>query len=73
MPPLPHEQPVTPKRAQEERNKQRETVQFRARPVRHHVSESEDEESDVEEEVAAKKRRAPVMSLRPKSRIIGFN
>ncbi|KAI0755187.1 Rapamycin-insensitive companion of mTOR, N-term-domain-containing protein [Daedaleopsis nitida] len=47
---------------------------FRPRPTRHNVSESEDDESDVEEkEVAAKKRRAPVMSLRPKSRIIGFN
>ncbi|EJF61068.1 hypothetical protein DICSQDRAFT_147513 [Dichomitus squalens LYAD-421 SS1] len=56
--------------------KPRETVvqTFRPRPARPVVSESEDEESDVEEkEVAAKKRRAPVMSLRPKSRIIGFN
>ncbi len=57
-----------------ERAKQRETV-FRPRPVRQNVSsESEDEESDGEEkEVAKKKPRAPVMSLRPKSRIIGFN
>ena len=56
--------------------KPRQTVvqTFRPRPTRHHVSESEDEESDVEEkEVTAKKPRAPVMSLRPKSRIIGFN
>ncbi|KAI0366921.1 hypothetical protein BV20DRAFT_1001539 [Pilatotrama ljubarskyi] len=45
---------------------------FRPVPVRHHVDES-DEESDLEEkEVAKKKPRAPVMSLRPKSRIIGF-
>ncbi|KAI9064633.1 hypothetical protein FKP32DRAFT_1648919 [Trametes sanguinea] len=47
---------------------------FRPRPVRHHVDESDEEESDVEEkEPAAKKPRAPVMSLRPKSRIIGFS
>ncbi|KAJ8469790.1 hypothetical protein ONZ51_g8763 [Trametes cubensis] len=47
---------------------------FRPRPARHHVDESDDEESDVEEkEAAAKKPRAPVMSLRPKSRIIGFS
>ena len=47
---------------------------FRQRAIRPPLSESEEEESDVEEEVVAKKRhRAPVMSLRPKSRIIGFN
>ncbi|KAI0643109.1 Rapamycin-insensitive companion of mTOR, N-term-domain-containing protein [Trametes meyenii] len=46
---------------------------FRPRPVRHHVIESDEEESDMEEEVTAKKPRAPVMSLRPKSRIIGFS
>ncbi|KAH9889877.1 Rapamycin-insensitive companion of mTOR, N-term-domain-containing protein [Cubamyces lactineus] len=47
---------------------------FRPRPARHHADESDDEESDVEEkEAAAKKPRAPVMSLRPKSRIIGFS
>ncbi|TFK88497.1 hypothetical protein K466DRAFT_488810 [Polyporus arcularius HHB13444] len=68
----PPEPPAPP--PPQERPKQRDTVQFRRRPVRQHVSESEEEESDVEEkEVAAKKRRAPVMSLRPKSRIIGFS
>ncbi|RPD54648.1 hypothetical protein L226DRAFT_535797 [Lentinus tigrinus ALCF2SS1-7] len=66
--------PPTPPPPQARPRQQRETAQFRPRPVRHHVSESDDEESDVEEkEVTAKKRRAPVMSLRPKSRIIGFN
>lgn len=56
--------------------KPRQTIvpPFQPRPTRHHASESDDEESDVEEkEVTAKKPRAPVMSLRPKSRIIGFN
>ena len=57
--------------------KPRDTIMPPVKPrqsVRPVVSESEDEGSDVEEkEVAAKKRRAPVMSLRPKSRIIGFN
>ncbi|KAI0632054.1 hypothetical protein C8Q77DRAFT_1158732 [Trametes polyzona] len=43
---------------------------FRPMPVA--VADSDEEKSDVEEEVTAKKRRAPVMSLRPKSRIIGF-
>ena len=57
-----------------ERPRQTIVQTFRQRPARHHVSESEDDESDVEEkEVTAKKPRAPVMSLRPKSRIIGFN
>ena len=66
--------PLPPALPQPRPRQQRDTVQFRPRPVRHHVSESEEEESDVEEkEVAAKKPRAPVMSLRPKSRIIGFN
>ncbi|CDO75419.1 hypothetical protein BN946_scf184916.g3 [Trametes cinnabarina] len=47
---------------------------FRPRPAHHHVDESDEEESDVEEkEQTAKKPRAPVMSLRPKSRIIGFS
>ena len=47
---------------------------FRPRAARHNVDESDDEGSDVEEkEAAAKKPRAPVMSLRPKSRIIGFS
>ncbi len=72
-PPAQEPEPPAPPPPQE-RPKQRDTVQFRRRPVRQHVSESEEEESDVEEkEVAAKKRRAPVMSLRPKSRIIGFS
>ncbi|PIL22333.1 hypothetical protein GSI_15021 [Ganoderma sinense ZZ0214-1] len=58
----------------QEKPRQTTMQTFRPRPTRHHVSESEDEESDVEEkEVTAKKPRAPVMSLRPKSRIIGFN
>jgi hypothetical protein len=66
--PLPVEEPPKPA--------PKETVQtFKRGTVRHrHVPESDDEESDVEEkEVAVKKARAPVMSLRPKSRIIGFN
>lgn len=48
---------------------------FRPMPVRHVVAVGDsDEESDGEEkEVTAKKPRAPVMSLRPKSRIIGFS
>ncbi|KAI8986238.1 Rapamycin-insensitive companion of mTOR, N-term-domain-containing protein [Trametes punicea] len=46
---------------------------FKSRPTRHHVDVSDDEESDAaQKEAAAKKPRAPVMSLRPKSRIIGF-
>lgn len=72
--PQPQPEPEQPALPQPRPRQQRDTVQFRPRPVRHHVSESEEEESDVEEkEVAAKKPRAPVMSLRPKSRIIGFN
>ena len=58
----------------------RESVMvFRQRAVRPPVSESEDEASDAESEGGAagagvrKRHRAPVMSLRPKSRIIGFN
>ncbi|KAI0775530.1 Rapamycin-insensitive companion of mTOR, N-term-domain-containing protein [Trametes elegans] len=47
---------------------------FRPMPARHHVDESDEEGSDVEEqEAVARKPRAPVMSLRPKSRIIGFS
>lgn len=48
---------------------------FRPMPARHVVAVGDsDEESDGEEkEVTAKKPRAPVMSLRPKSRIIGFS
>ncbi|KAH9912683.1 Rapamycin-insensitive companion of mTOR, middle domain-containing protein [Epithele typhae] len=56
-------------------NARESVMPFRQRSVRQPVSDSsEEEESDMEEEVVTKKRhRAPVMSLRPKSRIIGFN
>ncbi|KAI0822217.1 Rapamycin-insensitive companion of mTOR, N-term-domain-containing protein [Trametes gibbosa] len=50
-----------------------EPPSFRPISVRPVVDDSDDEESEVDEkEAAAKKPRAPVMSLRPKSRIIGF-
>ena len=70
--PLTAPEAAGPSPAQE---KPRETVvpTFQPRPARPVVSESDDEESDDEEEVTAKKPRAPVMSLRPKSRVIGFN
>ena len=70
--PLTAPEAAGPSPAQE---KPRETVvpTFQSRPARPVVSESDDEESDDEEEVTAKKPRAPVMSLRPKSRVIGFN
>ena len=70
--PLTAPEAAGPSPAQE---KPRETVvpTFQPRPARPVASESDDEESDDEEEVTAKKPRAPVMSLRPKSRVIGFN
>ena len=70
--PLTAPEAAGPSPAQE---KPRETVvpTFQPRPARPVVSESDDEESDDEEEVTAKKPRAPVISLRPKSRVIGFN
>ena len=74
-PPLPPPPPIPPKAAAG-RPKMRESLMpFRQRTVRPAVSsESEEEVSDGEAEVVTKKRaRAPVMSLRPKSRIIGFN